>query len=237
MGTHLPEIFHCMEQLAGVDADRSQAKFWIPVGLDQPFKASLGDQTETFAPTDETWHWLEASPERAFILLDPRLSPVPQLESLAARLREMGIEPLKVCTCVDSRAAEDSAQLRSYYEACIYYSDIVLLGNRSQAGKSFLRSYQKEFERHCYPCLFLLLKGKGVPNAPLEILTPGVRRISQLFDIVINEEVTELDPLIEASCDLDLEEMEDDPWRIGDDAPAPKASVPDINDHIVFPVS
>ena len=234
MGTNMPEMACCLDYLADFERESDSTSILVPVGLEESFKHSTKAKIVPYEPAANNWGCLEKTEERTFILIDPRISPVPQLEALSARLENLGVEPDKISTMVDCLAAEKSPQLRVFLEASIYYSDIVLLGTRQEASKAFPRSYQKEFERKCFPCLFLLLKGKGLPNDPVELLTPGVRRITQLFDLSENEQLTESGPKIEASCDLELEEMEMDPYRVSEDSPAPDAMVPDVSQWIVL---
>lgn len=235
MGTHLPEIRTCLETLAANCPDRATLQVHVPTGLG---RTETGEKGATIHFYDtEAAHWVfdPDAEGNAFILLDPRIPQIPQLEKIAGDLRKCLIEPVKVVTCVDCEAAESSPQLRAWLEADIYYSDIVLLGNRLNASKSFVRDFQKTYEKNCYPCLFLFLKGKGVPSQPLEILTPDTRRLSQLFDLPENtpDEIPGL--VIESSCDLDVDDPESDPYRAPDpEEGQARMTIPAISGHIVF---
>jgi len=233
MGTNMPEIAYCLEFLAHFDRESNSTTIYLPQGLEERFTPSEEINLVQYDPENNAWDCLENPAGRTFLLIDPRTSPVPQLEALASRLKFLEREPDKITTIVDCLAAEQSIQMRVFLEAAIYYSDIALLGNRSNISKPFLRSYQKEFERNCFPCLFLTLKGKGLPSDPLELLTPGVRRISQLFDLSDNQELADFDSIIEASCDLDFEELESDPYRPSEETPAAEATIPDVSQWIV----
>lgn len=236
MGTHLPELSHCLAELARIADQSDPIQELVPAGLPWPAREEALITTSRYEP--ETVEWTIGTPSgtTAFIVLDPRLQQVPQLEALAEALLEAGMEPLKVVTAVDTKVSQSSPQYRTWLDACIYYSDIVLLGNRSETAKSFLRDFQKGYEKRCYPCQFLLLKGPGRPDRPLEILAPFTRRLAQLFDLPEQES----DPLpgvvIEASCDLDLDEPEADPYRFPEeeDAATPPA-LPDASQWIVEP--
>ena len=233
MGTHLPEVRHCFDRLAREAILEEPLTVYLPNGLaweDAPYTI------ETYEPEAAAWVFNPDAEGSAFILVDPRHSPVPQLEKMASDLRKCLLEPVKICTCVDCQAAENEPRLQKFYDACLYYSDIVLLGHRGGASKRFLRDYQKAFERKCYPCVFLLLKGAGEPSDALEILTPGTRRLSQMFDLPEAgppEAATGM--VIEASCDLDLEEEESDPFRTPDEAEGSVTPVPDASPWIVRP--
>ena len=232
MGSHLREIQTCIQHLASQDEASSQI-VRFPAGLDWPVS---GDDSIELVEYDPENSLLVLDPDQeatVFIVLDPRMEPIAQLEQLAGQLGNCLVEPVKIITCVDCGAAENSPQLRAWLEACIYYSDIVLLGNRSKASKPFVRDYQKGFERLCYPCLFGFLKGGGKPDIALEILAPDTRRISQLFDL--GEDLPAVAPgtIIESSCDLDLEEEESDPYRSPANQESPPPTIPDISKWIV----
>lgn len=221
LGTNLPEIRTCISQLAQQVEDPDPPVVYLPEGLEGTVE---GCGVEAYAAEDALWVFDPDQQGTVFIVIDPRREVIAQLENLAEDLKKCLIEPVKVVTFVDCARAEAESRLRAWLEACIYYSDLVLLGNRSTASKSFLRDYQKDFQRRCYPCRFLLLKGDGIPSEPEEILVPGERRLSQLFDLR-QPQAGEALPgvVIEASCDLEMEEEEHDPYRMpdGDNPPTP----------------
>jgi hypothetical protein len=234
MGTHLPEIRQCVNHLSGAEETAGAIEFHVPAGLDWQPEAGQRAQLKPYDPEKAAWVFDPDGADTVFILLDPRLNPVDQLECLAEDLRKCLIEPVKILTCVDCEVVEREARAKSYYEACIYYSDVALLGNRAKVAKSFTRDYQKQFERSCFPCLFMFLKGPGNPDDAVEILTPGTRRITQLFDVREAHPEPELPGMvIEASCDLDLEEEEADPYRNPLDPASGTAPIPDVSDLVV----
>lgn len=230
MGTHLPEIQHCIRRLSKDLPSGEPIHVSIPHSFNW-IEETEGISIETYDSKSVLWVLDPDQKATRFIILDPLDDLLDQLEHLADNLRKCQIEPVKSVTLVDCAATESSPQLKAWYDACIYYSDIVVLGNRQDASKSFIRDYQKHYERLCYPCLFLLMKGNGIPDKPDEILTPGIRRITQLFDI---EKPSEQAPgmVIEASCDLELEEQEIDPFRNPADLDSP-ANIPDPANWVV----
>lgn len=234
MGTHLPELRTCLEVLAGHCQEAATVRLFYPESVDWPTPGDGPGTREAYAAGSVQWVFNPDEDASVFILLDPFQPQIPQLERLAEDLRKCLIEPVKVITCADCAAAESSPQLRAWLEAGIYYSDIVLLGNRAPASKSFVREFQKTYQKNCYPCLFLFLKGAGIPDQPLEILTPDTRRLSQLFDLPEASQEPVPGLIIEASCDLDLEESEADPFRQPDEESGQStAPIPDVTEYIV----
>lgn len=234
MGTHLPELSQCLEELARTAASPVPIQEFVPANLPWPTRPEGLVERQSYDPETVEWTIGSSSDSLVFIVLDPRLPQVPQLELLAEAFKEAGMEPVKVVTCVDTGIAESSPQYRTWLEACIYYSDIVLLGNRSGTAKSFVREFQKGYEKQCYPCRFLFLKGPGTPDRPLEILAPHTRRLAQLFDLPEKEAEPLPGVILEASCDLDLEEPEVDPFRISEEAESETPPVlPDASKWVV----
>lgn len=234
IGTHMPEISRCMDHLVKSSRELDPVEVHVPEGLQWQ---SGSDRYDVACYNPETVLWV-LDPDKqgtCFILVDPRVDLIDQLENLADNLGNCLIEPIKVMTFVDCSEAESHSTLKAWLDATIYYSDIVLLGNRESASKSFVRDFQKHYERLCYPCLFMFLKGEGIPGDVSEILTPGVRRISQLFDLEKGENLPEVPGIvIESSCDLDMEEDEVDPFRIATEDES-RNHVPDPSRFIVFP--
>ena len=82
----------------------------------------------------------------------------------------------------------------------------------------------------------MFLKGNGVPADTDEIITPGTRRLSQMFELQ-GFGFSSSDPgyVIESSCDLDLQEAEIDPFRYATDE-QPARHVPDASDFVVLSI-
>lgn len=179
IATHLPELAHCWKFLQRSPDAPDNLVLCFPSDLPWPLP---DDPPPNFQNLPSPPSLPPVLPEPAFVLLDPRYDPEPQLAAWAGRLRPAGLEPAKILTLVDCSAAEQHPPLREYLRHCLTFADLVLLGNRTKASKSFIASFQKEFQKACYPCRFSVLKGQGLPPQPSEILTPETRRLSTLFD-------------------------------------------------------
>lgn len=175
--THLPELANCWNFLRRSPDAPANLQFFFPEGLPWPFPDPPEFFTHYAVPPQP-----DALPAAAFFLIDPRRDPDPQFTHWAGNLQPAGLQPAKIITVVDCAAAESSAGLREYLRHALFFSDLVLLGNRAHASKSFVSSFRKEYRKACYPCRFSLLKGPGLSDKPFEILTPETRRLSQLFD-------------------------------------------------------
>jgi len=116
-----------------------------------------------------------------FILADGRRNPVDQVEAFRTWLAERGAEVARVICVVDCGLAEGHPKLFAWFEACIHFSDIVLLNHREGVPNKWIGEFRARFEDKFYPCLFELVKGGRVGN-PALVLDPVARRMSHVFD-------------------------------------------------------
>jgi hypothetical protein len=211
IGTHFPEIRQCILTVHETSGAETSMLFWpddLPAGKPADGLTRIPYQACRLLPAD-----LPQDPSRQiFIVVDPRLPLIRELHELAALLRSQQLEPTRILTCVDTLAASTSTAMRTWLDAAIYHSDAVLLGNRSTTAKSFIRDFQQGFQKRCYPCLFQLLKGNGVPEDPTSLLLPDTRRLTLIFDLPESPPAELPSMVIEASCDLDAEDPEPDPY-------------------------
>jgi hypothetical protein len=229
IGTHLPEVRECILSLHREASDPHATVLW-PQGLDFP-EAPEGLQITLYPNCQELPESLLNDNKTLFLFIDPRQSLLEEIHTLADLLNEIEIEPTRILTLVDTYQAADSTTLRTWLDAAIHYSDVVLLGNRAQTAKSFVRDYELGYRKRCFPCLFQLLKGKGRPANTTTLLEPDVRRVSQLFDLPDPAPQDSEGLIIEASCDLDADEPAPDPYLSPDGDLLP---LPEILAHIVY---
>jgi hypothetical protein len=122
---------------------------------------------------------LEAS--HVFILFDGRHNPIDQIEGLKSWLGDRAVEVARVLCVVNCRLVEANPKLFAWYEACIYYSDVVLLNQRDGVPNKWIGDFKAKFEDKFYPCLFEFVKDGRVKN-PALVLAPVARRMSHVFD-------------------------------------------------------
>lgn len=116
-----------------------------------------------------------------FFLFDGRLNPVDQIEAFKTWLGERSIEVARVISVVNCRLVEAHPKLFAWYEACIFYSDVVLLNQRDGVSNKWIGDFKAKFEDKFYPCLFEFVKDGRVKN-PALVLAPVARRMSHVFD-------------------------------------------------------
>ncbi|MEO7600130.1 MAG: hypothetical protein ABIV50_14435 [Opitutus sp.] len=135
------------------------------------------------------WHWtgefiearLPAEATHVFFVTDGRSNPVDQIEVFKAWIEAQGAELARVICIVDCQLAEKHAPLVAWYDACVHFSDIVLLSRREGVENKWLSDFQVHFKSRYIPALFELVKADRVKN-PALVLEPQARRMSHVFD-------------------------------------------------------
>lgn len=156
-----------------------------------------------------TWNGTELPEQQlpaqgnVFFLADSRGDAMTQLELLKPWLAAHAIELARVFTVVDCQFAEKHAPLAPWFDACIYFSDVVFLTRREGVANKWLSAFIRRYEDQAYPAHFIQVKKGGLPN-PAIVLDPTPRRVAQYF-----EEFEDLSG-IEIETDDDEEESEED---------------------------
>lgn len=185
------------------------------------------------------WRWQAPGfPERPadaaghlFFLADPLVPVVDQLEALKPWLDEQGLGLGRVLTVVDCGLAEKLPALQGWFDACIHFSDVVLLTRREGVANKWLSDFLAHYRDQFFPCHFIQVKRKGLEN-PALILDPTPRRVSQYFD-----ETEELPDVAIESDDEELEEEDEDapvedPYLERMRGGRRVKEVPDLRDHL-----
>jgi hypothetical protein len=143
-----------------------------------------------------------------FIVFDGRKNPVDQIEALKGWLAVNGAEIARVLCVVDCQLAEKHPRLLAWFEACIHFSDVVLLNHREGIPNKWVGDFKARFEGKFYPCLFEFVKEGRVKN-PALVLAPVARRMSHLFDedewVVDDEDEDESEGEDEVEMKLDVD--------------------------------
>lgn len=116
-----------------------------------------------------------------FVVLDGQIDPVDQLEALKPWLAAHSLPVTRILTVVHCQLAEKHPALRPWFDACIHFSDVVLLNRREGVANKWLSDFRRRYEDQYLPCVFEFVKGGRVKN-PAAILAPVARRLSQFFD-------------------------------------------------------
>jgi hypothetical protein len=129
------------------------------------------------------WSWDNGAIEAAiptgathvFMLADPKLDPVDQIEALVAWLPASGAKIGRVFTVVDCAFGHAHPDVFAWFEACVHFSDVVFFTNTAGVPGSWLVDFEKHFKKLFYPCLFERPVKGEVPNPALVLETRALR--------------------------------------------------------------
>lgn len=223
----------------------------IEGGLDETDRAAVmlpaaeaPDEFDAKLPNVSRWTWLEDGafvatlPQDAthvFFVVDGRRSPVDQCEAFKPWIDAQGGEVGRAICVVNSQLGEKHPPLLAWFEACVHFSDVVLLNKREGVQNKWLSDFQAHFKDQYYPCHFELVKNGQVKN-PALILEPSARRMSHAFDeeqdlVFMNsegEEIDEQDEPEEGEDDEIEAKPEEDPYFARRNGGRRLKEVPDI---------
>ena len=185
--------------------------------------SEAADEADAKLPALTRWSWTNGQiagdlPREAthiFFISEGRENPVEQIEVFVAWLEAQGGQIARVLTVVNCQLAEKHPALLVWYDACVHFSDIVLLNRREGVANKWMSDFQTHFKKQFVPCLFEFVKDGRVKN-PALTLDPQPRRMSHVFDdesewifkttegeIIDENEETEGDEEVEATREID----------------------------------
>jgi hypothetical protein len=165
-------------------------------------------------------HGRIASPaDRIFFLAPGGADPADTVEAVAQWLRHNDCRLARILTVVNCGFLKENPEAAAWHDACIHFSDAVLLARRETAGNRWVRDYEKRFRKDRYPCVFELAK-KGRVENPARVLEPEARRLSLHFD--------ELEPLADDGMEEAPEDLREDPYLKRLESGQRARPVPDI---------
>jgi hypothetical protein len=124
------------------------------------------------APEDATIFWIPSGAS------DPR----DFLENIRYWLEARGDELGRIFTVIDCELQIGHPSSHGFYDLCIHFSDVLLLGNRDAVSKKEIQAYRDQLKKAAIPCRTELLKSDGKVTHPHELLFPEARRLSLFFD-------------------------------------------------------
>ncbi|MCC5841606.1 MAG: hypothetical protein JJT96_15940 [Opitutales bacterium] len=153
-------------------------------------------------PSGDTTPPILAGAATLVLSLDGHGDPLDQIEAAKDWIVGEGHTLARIITVIDCALAQRAPKSLPWFEACIHFSDVVLLGNRSDDAKKWIHDYEKTLHRKALPALIRLLKKGGRVDGWDEVLFPEARRLSLYFDPP--EEIT-VDSVMEEGATLEDE--------------------------------
>ena len=203
--------------------------------------AEAADPLDATLPSVTRWTWtddfivgtLPKEASHVFFITDGKSSPVDQMEAFKIWLEAQGGELARVISVVNCQLAEKNHPLLAWFEACVHFSDVVLLTKREGVENKWLSGFRLHFDKQYYPCLFEMVKDGRTKNPPL-VLDPLPRRMTHVFDaeqewVFTDADGDEIDEQEETEGEQEVEaKLEEDPYFVRDATMRRAKKIPDI---------
>ena len=127
---------------------------------------------------------ITAAPEKIIFLAPGTADPAEVAEALKTWIDHNNCELGRILTVVHCSFLSEQEKARAWFDACIHFSDVVLLARRESVGNKWLKEFEARYRKACFPCQVELVSHGKVKN-PVAALEPEARRISLFFDELI----------------------------------------------------
>jgi len=127
---------------------------------------------------------ITAAPEKIIFLAPGTADPADCAEALKTWADHNDCQIARLFTVLHCSFLMNTPQAKAWYDACIHFSDIVLLNRREDVGNKWIKDLETAHRKACIPARFVLVK-KGRVGNPAEVLDPEARRVSLYFDELI----------------------------------------------------
>jgi len=127
---------------------------------------------------------LSAAPDKIIFLAPGRANPVDAAEALKIWCEHNNCQLGRILTVVNCRFLQEQEKAIAWFDACIHFSDMVLLNRRTAGDNKWAKNFEERYKKNYYPCLFAMVR-KGRLSNPVAVLEPEARRVSLYFDELI----------------------------------------------------
>jgi hypothetical protein len=127
---------------------------------------------------------ISADPEKIIFLAPGTSDPSDVAEALRSWAEHNNCEVARIFTVVHCSFFEATPAAQSWFDACLHFSDVVLLNRREGVSNKWIKELEQRYKKECAPARFIPVKKGRVAN-PQEVLLPEARRSSLYFDELI----------------------------------------------------
>lgn len=127
---------------------------------------------------------INAAPEKIIFMAPGTSDPADVAEAVRSWSEHNNCEIARILTVLNCSFLEATPGAQSWFDACIHFSDVVLLNRREGVSNKWIKELQERHKKECSPARFILVKKGRVAN-PQEVLLPEARRLSLYFDELI----------------------------------------------------
>lgn len=178
-------LFDCIE---GGLLDKEQVLYFRPKGeCNSPFDEQI-EALENVSVVE--WELsdckvkhgrITAAPEKIFFLAPGTADPADVAEALKTWVNHNNCELGRIIAVVHCSFLKENEKAAAWFDACIHFSDMVLLARRESVDNKWLKAFETRYRKECYPC-HIELASKGKAANPVAVLEPEARRMSLYFD-------------------------------------------------------
>jgi len=179
---------------------------WLDGTIAAEVPESISDASGDAPPEERYSH--------VFFIAEGARNPVDQIEAIKAWITPLDVEFARIITVINCTLASQHRELVPWWDACVHFSDVVLLSRRQGVPNKWMSDFQERYRTKFMPELFELVKEGRVRN-PALILEPQARRMTQVFDREDNDWDTarRLAPEAEIEFEVDDEADEENDGR------------------------
>ncbi|MGF1483620.1 MAG: hypothetical protein ACFBZ8_04575 [Opitutales bacterium] len=116
-----------------------------------------------------------------FVFGDGRSDPVDLVEACRDWLKANSLGMTRVISIVHCGLFQQHPKLQPWFNACIHFSDALILSRREDLPPRFLGDFKQRLKKQALPCVLELAR-KGRVDNPARLLEPETRRLSLVFD-------------------------------------------------------
>lgn len=135
---------------------------------------------------------ISAAPEKIFFLAPGTSDPADVADALKEWVTHNDCELARIITIIHCSFLKEQEKSKGWFDACIHFSDVVLLARRESVDDKWLKAFQGHYQKERYPC-HIELVSKGKAKNPVAVLEPQARRLSLFFDELIPIEEDEFE--------------------------------------------
>ena len=127
---------------------------------------------------------IKAAPRKIIFLAPGTCDPADAAEALKQWTDGNQCQIARIITVVHCAFLSQNKKAFPWFDACIHFSDVVLLSRRENVSNKWVNDFEEEYRKQYFPARFLLVRKGRVAN-PFEVLEPEARRMSLYFDELV----------------------------------------------------
>ncbi|MGB0258076.1 MAG: hypothetical protein ACPGES_05435 [Coraliomargarita sp.] len=135
---------------------------------------------------------ITAAPEKIIFMAPGNSDPSDVVEAIKQWTDHNNCPIARLITVVHCSFLKANEKAQAWYDACIHFSDVVLLSQRQDVDNKWIKAFEERYTKQYFPCRFMLVKKGRIANPP-EVLDPEARRYSLYFDELIPIEEDEFE--------------------------------------------